>query len=210
MKNFITSKSLVIFAAVVAVAYATLFSEPTSAMAATPFLIGAALSTDRDTQMRAGVQYSLGVATNVKIYAGSFVAINSSGYAVPASDTAGLKVVGRAEEAVDNTGGANAAKTIRVMEGVFKFTGAGLTIADVGKPCFISDDQTISVAATANNVCAGIIEAVDSATEAWVEMCLSERAGAAQADSVAADVATLKTDFNALLAKLRAGRIIAS
>lgn len=33
---------------------------------------------------------------------------------------------------------------------------------------------------------------------------------AAQADSTAADVATLKTDFNALLAKLRSAGILAS
>ena len=36
------------------------------------------------------------------------------------------------------------------------------------------------------------------------------RKAAAQADSVAADVATLKTDFNALLAKLRTAGVIAT
>jgi hypothetical protein len=170
----------------------------------------AALTQDRNTATREGRSYSLGVAASTKVYAGSMVAVNSSGYAVPAADTSGLKVVGRAEEQVDNSSGANGDKSVLVREGVFKFAASGLTVADVGKPAFISDDQTVSVSATTNNVCAGVIEQVDSATGAWVRMGLTERAGAAQADSVAADVATLKTDFNGLLAKLRAARLMAT
>ncbi len=55
------------------------------------------------------------------------------------------------------------------------------------------------------------LAAVNDATAGWI-LVLSNGAAwrkipvqaAAQSDSVAADVATLKTDFNALLAKLRA------
>jgi hypothetical protein len=169
-----------------------------------------ALTQDRNTASREGLSYSLGVAASEKIYAGSMVALDSDGYAVPASDTAGLKVVGRAEEQVDNSSGSDGDVSVLVREGVFKFAGSGLDEADVGKPCLVSDDQTVSVSATTNNICAGIVEQVDSATEAWVRMGLTERAGAAQADSTAADVAALKTDFNGLLAKLRAARLIAS
>lgn len=170
----------------------------------------AALTADRKTPYREGQSYSIGVAASTKIYAGSIVAVNSSGYAVPASDTAGLRVIGRAEEQVDNSTGSNGDETIFVREGVFLFAGSGLTVADIGKPCFVSDDQTVSVSATTNNICAGIIEQTDSATEPWVRMGLTERTGAAQADSVAADLAALTADFNTLLAKLRTARLIAS
>lgn len=142
-----------------------------------PFVpvIGSALTEDRDTKSRQGESYSIGVAANAKLYMGGIGAINSSGYAVPASDAAGLRVVGRIQEQVDNTGGANGAKSVLMTAGVYKFAGTGLTVVDVGKQCFIVDDQTISLAATTNNVFAGVIEAIDSATEAWV------RTGMAQA-----------------------------
>lgn len=212
MKKKFLFLGLMIVLMVIAALYVTHASplKIAGAAAVLPVFGMAALAQDRDTPSRDGELYSLGVAANAKIFAGSIVCLNSSGYAVPGSDTAGLKAWGRAEENVDNTGGANGAKTVLVREGVFKFAATGLTVADVGKPCFLSDDQTVSVAATANNVFAGIIEAIDSATEPWVEIDPSKRAAAAQADSAAADVATLKADFNALLAKLRAGRVIAS
>lgn len=163
--------AILLFIAVIAIASVS----PQAALTASlmPVFGMAALTKDRNTPYREGQQYSIGVAANTKIYAGSMVAINSSGYAVPASDTAGLIVAGRAEEQVDNTGGANGAKSVLVMEGVFKFVGSGLTVADIGKPCFVSDDQTISVAATTNNVLAGILEAIDSASEPWVRMGIS-------------------------------------
>lgn len=170
----------------------------------------APLTQDRDTPRREGAQFSFGMAASAKTYAGGIVALNSGGYAVAASDTAGMRVVGRSEEQIDNTSGANAAATVLVREGVFKFASSSLTVADQGKPCFVVDDQTVSVAATTNNIFAGVIVKVESATSCWVEMDLSARGSAGQADSVAADVAALKTDFNALLAKLRAGRVIAS
>lgn len=170
-----------------------------------------ALNKDRNTARREGDIVVDPVLAAKKIFGGSIVAVDANGYAQPAADTAGLKVRGVAEEQADNSAGASGAKTIRVRRGVFKFAATGLTIADVGKPVFVSDDQTVSVAATTNNVCAGIMVDIDSATEAWVAVgYIGERAAAAQADSVAADVATLKTDFNALLAKLRGAKLMAS
>lgn len=188
-----------------------------------------ALTQDRNTVRRDGQVFVLPVAGSKKIYAGSIVAINSTGYVEPASDAAGLRVVGRAEEQVDNSAGSDGDKTIKVQEGVYQFAGAGFGADDVGKPAFVADDQTVNLTGGTNKVCAGIIEQVDSATEIWIRMGLSERAGAAQADEATADAATqtgayvqadvqsiatlanaLKTAHNALLAKLRAGRIIAS
>lgn len=167
-----------------------------------------ALTEDRNTERRDGEIISVGVAATAKIFAGSIVCKNSSGYAVPGSDTAGLVTLGRAEEYVDNSAGADGDKAILVRKGCFKFGGSGFTVADIGKPLFVSDDQTVALS-TANSVCAGIFDAFESATDVWVDM-RGERAAAADADSVAADVATIVADFNDLLAKLRSARLIAS
>lgn len=168
-----------------------------------------ALIKDRNTPYREGDLYSVGVKGGVKIFAGSIVCRDADGFAVPASDTAGLKVAGRAEFNVDNTDGQDGDVTVLVREGVYRFSGSGLTAADAGKPCFVVDDQTVSVAPTAGNVFAGIMVDVESDTEPWVEMGVTVRAGAAQADSAAADVAGLVADFNDLLGNLRAARLIA-
>jgi len=138
----------------------------------------AALTEDRNTKLTEGKIFSYPVAASTKIYAGSLVALNSSGYAVPASDTAGLRVVGRAEEQVDNSTGSNGDKSVQVREGIFLFAGSGLTDADVGKNALVSDDQTISVAPTTNNIFAGVIKKVESTTEAWIETGLSVAAKA--------------------------------
>lgn len=182
----------------------------------------AALTADRNTPRREGQIFSVGVAAATKIFAGSMVAINAAGFAVPAANTAGLKVIGRAEAFVDNTAGANGALSVDIRDGIFKFVGAGLSDADIGKPAFVTDDQTIQTAASTNNICAGIIVDVDSATEPWILMGAEERAAGARADVATANaggaytaneqtlINELKTVVNDLLAKLRAARLIGS
>lgn len=169
-----------------------------------------ALTKDRSTVRRDGLTFRLGVAATAELFAGSMVALDATGFAVPAADTAGLIVVGRAEESVDNGSGADGDLTIKVQEGVYLFASAGLDEADVGKPAFVSDDQTIVTTGATNNVHAGIIVAIESATEAWIRVGISERAGGAQANSSAGDIAAMVVDFNLLLAKLRAARLIGS
>ena len=66
------------------------------------FAQAAALSAERDTPQRLNQYTSLTMASNVIIYAGSLVCVNSSGLAVPAADSSGYAVVGRAEATVDN------------------------------------------------------------------------------------------------------------
>ncbi len=171
----------------------------------------AALTQDRNTTRKAGGQAAYPVAAGVKIYAGAMVCLNASGYAVPAADIVGLKFVGVSRQYVDNTGGANGAQTVLVWkEGVFDFEASGMTAADVGKPVFVSDDQTVALSTT-NAVGCGIITEVESATKVWIDIAEANRRTAqAQANSTAADVAGIVADFNALLAKLKAAGIMAS
>lgn len=135
-----------------------------------------ALSADRNTQQRDGVLFGFPVATNVKIYAGSIVMLNASGYATKGAAATGQICVGRAEEQIDNTGGANGANTIAVMSGVYKFAnsaaGDAITIAEIGDNCYIVDDQTVAKTdGTGARSVAGRIVGVD-ADGIWVRMGL--------------------------------------
>lgn len=171
----------------------------------------AALTQDRNTTRKIGEQAVHPLAAGAKIFAGAGVCLDALGNAVPAADTAGLTFVGVSRQYVDNTGGAAGDQSVLVwQDGIFNFVAVGMTAADIGKSAFIADDQTVALTSTHGVPC-GIITEVESPTKVWVDIDEAERrAGLPQVNSVAADVPTLLNDFNALLAKLRAGRLIAS
>ena len=166
-----------------------------------------ALTKDRDTQRRDGEQRRIPVAASAKIFAGSIVCYNATGYAAPGADTANFKFAGFAEEYVDNSSGADGALYVRVRRGVFEIVTSGAAITDIGKPVFATDDQTVAKSGTTNGVFVGRIFAFVSATSVFVDT-REMRACLDQADSTAADVAALKADFNALLAKIRAAHLM--
>lgn len=129
-----------------------------------------ALSADRHTPYKEGDIVEYPVAASSKIYNGSLVGINTSGYAVPAADTANFKCAGVAEEQVDNSSGANGAKTVKVRtRGVFKFTATSITQAMVGAAMYVKDDQTFDDTST-NSVQCGTLARYESATEGWIKL----------------------------------------
>src|SRR4051812_47939648 len=95
-----------------------------------------ALSNDRNTPRADGEIREFPVLANAVIYAGALVAITAAGYAEGGAVATTLKAVGRAEEHVDNTGGASGDLTVKVRKGIFRFknsaAGDAITIADVG------------------------------------------------------------------------------
>lgn len=170
-----------------------------------------ALTKDRNTTRKAGTVAVFPVAAGAKIFAGAQVCLTADGFAVPAADTAGLKFAGVSRVYVDNSGGINGAVQVEVWrDGIFDFAATGMGADDVGKPAFVTDDQTVALSST-NAVGCGVISEVDSATKVWIDIAPANRKTAkAQADSAASDVAGLRADFNALLAGLRSARIIGS
>lgn len=124
----------------------------------------AALVQDRKTPKRDGEEFNRPVAASTKIFAGSLVAINASGYLVPGSVSTTLKVQGRAEEYVDNSAGANGDLTCKVRRGVFLYDNDGtVALADIGKTAYIVDDQTVADNdGSSARSAAGVIEDVDS------------------------------------------------
>lgn len=133
-----------------------------------------ALAKDRNTVARDGKTFGFGVAAAAKIYAGALVALTATGYATPGAVSTTLTAVGRAEEQVDNTGGADGAVTVKVRKGVFRFANSAaadeITIAEIGDDCFIVDDQTVAKTnGTATRSIAGKVVDVD-AQGVWVEI----------------------------------------
>ncbi|TMV09824.1 hypothetical protein FGK63_01775 [Ruegeria sediminis] len=133
-----------------------------------------ALTADRNTPRREGELRSGAVAASTKIFAGALVMRNATGYLVKGQTATGLVGVGRAEEQVDNSAGANGALTVTVRPGVFRFANSAagdlITIADIGAKCFAVDDQTVAKTdGTSTRSPAGIIEDVD-AQGVWVRL----------------------------------------
>ena len=117
----------------------------------------AALSKNRKTSERVPALRQFEAAA--KIYTGALVALNSAGKAVPASDTAGLTVIGRAELTAES------GKMVTVKTGCFRFDNststAEIKATEIGKVCYVADDQTVSKTGGTNNIVAGLVFDID-------------------------------------------------
>lgn len=134
----------------------------------------AALTADRNTPSRAGVDFSFPVAASTKIYAGAIVCINASNVATKGATATGLKTVGVAKGLADNSAGLASAINVDVQRGVFRFAnssaGDAIALADVGATCYVVDDQTVAKTdGTGTRSAAGTIRSVD-ADGVWVQI----------------------------------------
>ena len=131
-----------------------------------------ALTSERNTRLRLGDLRVEPVAAAVKIWGGSLIMRNAAGYLTKGATATNCVAVGRAEKTVDNSAGANGAVNVEYRTGSFLFANSAagdlITIAEIGKVCFIVDDQTVAKTdGTATRSRAGIVEAVE-ATGVWV------------------------------------------
>lgn len=172
------------------------------------------------------------VAASTKLVPGTMAAVNSSGYAVPATKTTGLVVAGCVVELADNSNGSAGDITVAVDRGTYVWDGDNtISATSMFKPCYIKDNHTVTLTATDSSL-AGIITAIDSdgvtvemmppAVIASIAQCnctevpaaTTEVAGkvkmaANQAASIADSAAGAVTDFNALLSKLKTAGLMA-
>lgn len=180
--------------------------------------------TDRKTPMKDAELIPLAVAAAAIIEAGKMVARNSTGYAVEAADIAGLVVAGRADEAVDNSGGSDGDINVLVRRNkAFKYGNSAtspVTEAEIGKDVFVEDDETVAKEPGTNSIIAGKCIGVES-DGVWI--CIpGGKVAAVQDDVTSTDAGAtytaaeqtlineIKTDFNNLLTKLRTAQIIDS
>ncbi|MBI1262957.1 MAG: hypothetical protein GC184_14665 [Rhizobiales bacterium] len=131
------------------------------------------LTADRDTAAREGSGVSHPVKAATKIFAGALVCLDAAGWAVPGSAATTLKAVGRAEERVDNSAGANGDLTIQIKRGVFRFKNSGtdaIDRSDIGATAYVQDDETVAATdGTGTLSAAGKIIDLDAAG-VWVEI----------------------------------------
>lgn len=119
---------------------------------------------------------SLPMAASTIIYAGSMVASDASGNAVPASANSALKLWGRAEVQVDNSTGNAGDKRINVRPGVFAFNNSGagadlIAAANVGAYCYAADDNVVALTdAGGTRPVAGIIFPFDPNNTSFVQV----------------------------------------
>ena len=129
------------------------------------------LTQDRNTPMKETEVLVVPVAANVRIFAGSLVVATATGFAAPGYTALGLSYLGRAEESVDNRGGAAGAAQVEIRHGkAFCWANDGtVTQAQMFKPAYIVDDETVATAdAGGTRSAAGRIVGVD-ADGVWVE-----------------------------------------
>jgi hypothetical protein len=107
---------------------------------------------------------------SVVIYQGGMIGIDAAGYAIPAAASAlqAIPGVARSNGGLDRwTGGAtDGATNVEYDEGIFSMKNSAsadeITIADMGKPCYVVDDETVAL--TSNSGArppAGIIRGLD-------------------------------------------------
>lgn len=168
------------------------------------------MTKDRNTVRREGEELSLPVAAAKKIFAGSLVAKDASGNATPGAVATTLLGMGRAEEYVDNSAGGAGDLTVKIRKGVFAYAnsaaGDAITRAEIGKDCYIVDDQTVAKTdgGTTRSI-AGRIEDVDT-SGVWVSFGVIPRpatVGSGDMDATLIKYATV-TLTNANIKALRA------
>lgn len=132
----------------------------------------AALTKDRNTIRRAGEFRVEPLASAVRVWKGGILMRNAAGFITRGATATGCIGIGRAEATVDNTAGADGARVIEYRAGVFGFANSSgadaVGQADVGKLCFIVDDQTVArTDGTATRSSAGIVDGIEGDT-VWV------------------------------------------
>lgn len=125
------------------------------------------------------------LAASTKVYAGGLVALNTSGYAVPASADATLVVDGVAMEQIDNSSGSAGDLNVEVRAGLFWFSNSSaadeITAGDEGDLCYAADDQTVAkTSSSSTRPVAGRVVDVDSSKGVLVYVGWADLAGQSQ------------------------------
>lgn len=132
------------------------------------------LTADRNTPLRDALEFSFPVAAATKLFAGSLVCLNATGFLTKGAVATTLKTVGVCQQVADNTAGANGAIQAKVRRGCYRFGNSASTdliaLADIGASCYVVDDQTVAKTnGSATRSVAGVIRDVDS-DGVWVEI----------------------------------------
>ncbi len=129
-----------------------------------------------------GTEKDAPVSSGVTIYEGALVNYDDAGYVKAATADDAEWFAGVALESVDNSAGADGAKTCRIrLDKPHRVVSSGLTQADVNTKVWIADDQTVTgTQPNASVLCyCGNIHEVVSATDCFVDIGPAVKAGRA-------------------------------
>lgn len=108
-----------------------------------------------------GRRYAYPVLGGQKIFGGAAVGITANKEAVPAGHASAVKLIGFAEERVDNSLGATGDLSVTVEKDARLISLAGATVANIGATVYASADDTFTL--TAGSLLAlGTIDAIDA------------------------------------------------
>lgn len=116
--------------------------------------------------------YVLPAAAGKAYYRGRMLAVDAQGRAAAAADQAGLIVVGRIENSVDNVFGLHGDHLVKFRLGTFAYANSKtdpITQALFGKPVFIEDDITIRATPGEHNIFAGFFRGFTEQGGVWVD-----------------------------------------
>lgn len=109
---------------------------------------------DRNTPYRSSELNPFPVAANTEIFGGHIIAINTNGYAVPATATAGQITLGVSDGWVNNTTGSDGDTTVLVRRGkaflMVNSTSDPVTQTQVGKDCYVENSVTVAKTDSSN------------------------------------------------------------
>ncbi len=149
-----------------------------------------ALTKPRDTREVVGDLFRGTVAAGETIHAGALAAINATGYIVPASDTEGLRVIGRAEHS------AAAGESVLLKRGVFMYGNEdGIADGNVGSYCFAANDQSVK---KSGDCPAGLVRGISEDGEVYVDTRMNPDGAAAGLAAVSSTIEGLiEAEFEA-------------
>ncbi|MBU0809621.1 MAG: hypothetical protein KKD30_05280 [Gammaproteobacteria bacterium] len=127
---------------------------------------------NRNTPSVSGHRRGYPVAALALCLAGTIAVIDADGMVQPGVTGLNLVAVGIFEAQVDNSDGADGEQTAEVLRGFARLENSAdadeITAADIGKACFIVDNQTVAKTdGTGTRSIAGIVDAVDD-VGVWV------------------------------------------
>lgn len=126
---------------------------------------------NREPNRQEGRQLAL-LASNLHFYRGGIVVFNgTNNYVVKGADTAAMKLAGVVASEADLTDLSAGEGRVEVYrEGVFEFKTTG-TAPKLGDKVYISDDQTVAIAATTtNDVPVGVVVEIPATGYARVQI----------------------------------------
>ncbi|RFB91772.1 hypothetical protein B5K08_15860 [Rhizobium leguminosarum bv. trifolii] len=108
-----------------------------------------------------GRAYGYPVLAGVIIYGGAAVGITANKEAVPAGHASAVKLIGFAEERIDNSTGATGDQYVKIEKDIRVIPLAGAVVANIGAAVYASADDTFTLAAGAL-LQIGTIDAIDA------------------------------------------------